>query len=60
MYHFEEQVGMTEMVFDYKLRPGKAVSRNAINLLKLMGFEERIVFGAHERADTYMTSGIWR
>lgn len=60
MYHFEEQVGVNEMVFDYKIRYGKAVSRNAINLLKLMGFDESIVYGAHERANTYMEEGIWR
>ncbi len=59
MYHFEEQVGITEMVFDYKIRRGKAVSRNAINLLKLMGFDESIVSGAHERANTYMEKGLW-
>ncbi len=59
MYHFEEQVGVTEMVFDYKIRHGKAVSRNAINLLKLMGFDESIVSGAHERANFYMEKGIW-
>ena len=40
MYHFEEQVGLSEMLFDYKIRTGKAVSRNAINLLKLMGFDD--------------------
>ena len=59
MYHFEEQVGINEMVFDYKIRYGKAVSRNAINLLKLMGFDESIVSGAHERANSYMEKGIW-
>lgn len=59
MYHFEEQLGITQMLFDYKIRRGKAVSRNAINLLKLMGFEERIVSGAHERANSYMESGVW-
>lgn len=60
MYHFEEQVGISEMVFDYTLRPGKAVSRNAINLLKLMGFDAHIVSGAHERANAYMETGTWR
>lgn len=59
MYHFEEQVGVDEMLFDYKIRSGKAVSRNAINLLKLIGFEDSIVEGAHERANRYMESGIW-
>ncbi len=60
MYHFEEQVGKNEMVFDYKIRHGKAVSRNAINLLKRMGFDESIVSGAHARANSYMENGVWR
>lgn len=59
LYHFEEQVGMREMLFDYKIRHGKAVSRNAINLLKLMGFDEHIVSGAHERANYYTENGVW-
>ncbi len=59
MYHFEEQLGEDEMVFDYRIRNGKAVSRNAINLLKLIGFENNIVEGAHERANRYVESGIW-
>ncbi len=60
MYHFEEQVGISEMLFDYQIRNGKAVSRNAINLLKLIGFDESIVAGAHERANRYMAEGFWR
>lgn len=59
MYHFEEQVGISEMLFDYQIRNGKAVSRNAINLLKLIGFDESIVAGAHERANRYMAEGFW-
>lgn len=59
MYHFEEQVGVDEMLFDYRIRNGKAVSRNAINLLKLIGFEDSIVEGAHEQANRYIESGIW-
>lgn len=59
LYHFEEQVGENEMVFDYIVRPGKATSRNAINLLKLIGFPDGIVSGAHERANRYMDSGTW-
>lgn len=59
MYHFEEKVGEEEMEFDYLLRPGKATSRNAINLLKLMGFGDGIVEAAHERANLYMDCGVW-
>ena len=60
LYHFEEQVGLTEMLFDYRIRPGKAVSRNAINLLRLMGFAETIIDGAHTRANRYTETGTWR
>lgn len=59
LYHFEEQVGVSEILFDYKIREGKAVSRNAINLLKLMGFGDEIVSGAHRRANSYMEDGVW-
>lgn len=59
LFHFEEQVGDAEMIFDYKIRSGKAVSRNAINLLKLMGFDDSIVTGAHKRANAYTHSSIW-
>lgn len=58
--HFEERLGDNEMTFDYKLRPGKATSRNAINLLELMGFDEEIVESAHERANRYIESGKWQ
>jgi DNA mismatch repair ATPase MutS len=57
--HFEEQVGETDMSFDYKVKPGPAVSRNAINLLKLMGFDEAIVARAHRRANAYTDTGVW-
>ncbi len=59
LYHFEEQLGDREMLFDYLLRPGKATSRNAINLLKLIGFGDRIVNGAHARANRYTETGVW-
>lgn len=59
MAHFEETVGESEMLFDYKLRHGKAQSRNAINLLRLMGFDESIVSAAHERANAYIERGVW-
>lgn len=59
LYHFEEQVGENEMLFDYVIREGKATSRNAINILQLIGFDQRIVSKAHKKADLYMKTGIW-
>ena len=59
LYHFEETVTSEAMTFDYMIKPGPAGTRNAINLLKLMGFEDEIVRRAHKRADTYLETGVW-
>lgn len=60
MFHFEETVTDREMLFDYKIKDGPARSRNAILLLKLLGFDDSIVESARERADRYLAEGIWR
>ena len=57
--HFEETVSDQEIHFDYKLKPGPAETRNAILLLKLMGFEDAIVSAAYSRADNYIKTGKW-
>jgi DNA mismatch repair ATPase MutS len=59
LFHFEETVGGGEITFDYKLKQGPAKSRNAIELLRLMGFDEALVQKAHERADHYLDTGVW-
>ena len=48
------------MLFDYVIRAGKATSRNAINLLQLMGFDQRIVDKAHNKARGYLETGTWK
>lgn len=60
LYHFEEQLGENEMLFDYMIRAGKASSRNAINLLQLIGFDRQIVDRAHQKANRYLETGEWR
>lgn len=60
LYHFREYIEGNEMWFDYRLQPGKATSRNAINLLRLLGFEESLVEKAHQRANRYTETGIWQ
>ena len=59
LYHFEEQVGEDEMLFDYVIREGKATSRNAINILQLIGFDQQIVDNAHKKANRYLNNGVW-
>ena len=60
LYHFEETVSEDHMLFDYVIREGSADSRNAINLLKIMGFDDIIVQNAHKRANRYLEEGVWR
>ncbi len=50
-YHFEEDVTGNDISFSYKLKEGRAVSRNAIKLLSLMDFPESIVAEAEALAD---------
>lgn len=60
MYHFEETVEDEGVFFDYRLRRGMATTRNAINLLHMLGFDDSIVAGAHERANRYLETGVWQ
>jgi len=47
-YHFCEQITDDEITFDYKLKHGISGTRNAIKLLKLMGFNSEIIKKADE------------
>ena len=50
-YHFEEEVVNEDVIFNYQLNKGRATSRNAIQLLKVMGYDDRIIEKARARAD---------
>lgn len=47
-FHFRETMTETGLHFDYKLHPGKSNSKNAIALLKYVGYPESIVDGANK------------
>ncbi|WP_455256846.1 MutS-related protein [Peptoniphilus asaccharolyticus] len=49
-YHFEEQIEDEDIRFDYKLKIGRAESRNAIAILNLMGYPREIIDGSYELA----------
>lgn len=57
--HFQEHFTENDIVFDYKLYPGKSNSRNAIKLLRYMGYAPSIVKSAEERALAFLESGSW-
>lgn len=58
-YHFEEEIAEGDIVFPYKLLTGKAVSRNAIRLLKLIGYNEDIIQNASMQAERFLQTGVW-
>lgn len=41
-FHFSEKVSAVGLEFDYKLKPGPATTRNAIALLRFLGYPEDI------------------
>lgn len=58
-YHFEEQIVDGQILFDYQLRSGRAVSRNAIRLLGIIGYDETIIEAATKAANDFLEKGIW-
>ncbi len=58
-YHFDEDFVENDVVFNYKIKEGKATSKNAIKLLTVMGFDEHVVDNAKVIADRFIQSGIW-
>ena len=42
-YHFRERVEGNKVLFDYKLYKGRAVSKNAIKLLRMLGYSNDII-----------------
>lgn len=43
LFHFTETVEGTTIDFDYKMKPGIPTSRNAIRILELSGFPEKVI-----------------
>ena len=58
-YHFTEKVKDNDILFDYKLYSGRAVSRNAIKLLELLGYSDDITRKANQLANEFLTNGTW-
>ena len=56
-YHFEEQIKDDDVLFNYQLNEGRATSRNAISLLKVMGYDDEIISAARARADKFTETG---
>jgi DNA mismatch repair ATPase MutS len=59
-YHFQEQIVEDNVLFDYKLLKGRAISKNAIKLLGVMGYSKEIIESASESANGFLQEGTWK
>lgn len=57
-YHFEEDFNQ-DVVFNYKLLKGPATTRNAIKLLKSIGYDDKIIKAADDTANLFLQTGNW-
>ncbi len=59
-YHFTEEIEDGAITFSYKLKAGRATSRNAIRLLEMMGYDSSVVEKAQEEAEVFVNEGTWK
>ena len=59
-YHFEERIEEEDVCFPYTLMPGPATTRNAIALLKVLGYDGQIIVDAERMAERFLTEGRWQ
>ncbi len=57
--HFEEIISDDDIKFDYIIKDGKAKSRNAIKLLKIMGFSEDVIKKANSAVEAFEQQNRW-
>jgi len=57
--HFEESIENDDIVFPYRLKKGKATTRNAIALLNIMGYDSRITQAAQRQAENFEINRKW-
>ena len=59
-YHFQEEIQENDILFNYELYRGRAVSRNAIKLLSMIGYDKEIIENAEHTATHFLKTGEWR
>ncbi len=59
-YHFDEEIKDDDVLFNYRLKSGKATSRNAIKLLSIMGFADSVVENAKDMSEEFSKTSVWR
>lgn len=59
-YHFQEEVSEADVQFNYRLFKGPATTRNAIKLLGIIGYDQKIIEAAEQQAAYFIEHGIWK
>ncbi len=59
IYHFEGTVTDNDVHFDYLIKEGPATTRNAIQLLGVLGYDDNIVDNAQNLANSFLKTGKW-
>ena len=58
-YHFDSRYVDGKIVFDYHIKQGSAVTKNAVNTLKSLHFPSEITLTAQELIEQYEETGKW-
>ena len=58
-YHFDSRYADGKIVFDYQIKQGSAVTKNAVNTLKSLYFPSEITLTAQELIEQYEETGKW-
>lgn len=58
-YHFDEDIEEDDVKFNYLLKTGRAHSRNAIKLLKVMDYDKKLIEDAEKMVDVFVKTGEW-
>ena len=59
-YHFSETLEGDDVKFSYLIQEGPADSRNAIRLLRALGYDPEIADKAENRARHFADTGVWK
>ena len=58
-FHFDSQYRDGEIVFDYQIKEGSALTKNAVNTLESLHYPKEITNGARKIIEDYEMSGQW-
>ena len=58
-FHFGESLVQGDVLFSYKLKPGRAKSSNAIDLLQNLGYDNELIKEARNMVAYFEEKGEW-